>query len=156
MSKKDFLDTIVLTCLILSLAACSNSRGDDVRAGFAGTWDLRYNLSVDECGLVAGNILGFVDQHYIEEHDGVLRFSTVSGIIEDVEATLREDGSLLAEDLLAGDLFDDGSFCEFRSAISYHDNDGLRANSILAQTLWCDDGFSCESLGIGEAVRQES
>jgi hypothetical protein len=139
--------------LSLTLSSCSNSRGT-IETSYTGTWDVRYNLSIDDCGLVGGSIPGFIDVHFIEETAEGLQFSTTSGIIVEAIAQIRADGSLLVEDNLAGDLFGDGSFCEFRTAISYQDLAAESASSLLAQTLLCNDGFSCESLGVGQATRQ--
>ena len=121
---------------------------------YTGVWDVRYNLVLDECQVVLPNVPGFVDQHSMEELDGMIAFDSVSGFVSEVTTSRQVDDSFVASQSIAGDLFGDGSFCEITSSFEYSDPDDDTASSLFSQTITCDDGFSCRSEGIGQAGRQ--
>ncbi len=135
-------------------AAC-NGRGSGtvvINQDYSGTWELIFNLSSDECGVLAEDSFSFSDQHIITQDTGAFLVDAESGQFTSSAAQVRDDGSLLIEENLEGDLFGDGIFCSYTNAVSYLDRRGDTADTLFLQRLNCADGFLCESRGIGQAT----
>ena len=144
------------TPLVLALAAlslgCSDSSDDQLPA--SGVWDVRFNLTTDECGLVAGDIPGFVDQHQIAEAGDMLSLSAVSGIFADSPGQRSSNTSFTIEDEIEGDLFGTGVPCLLTASVTYNLKDQNSADTLFVQEINCTDGLSCRSNGPGSAKRQ--
>jgi hypothetical protein len=145
--------SIIAAFIALSLAACGS--GDERQnSSFTGTWDVRYNLQVNECGIVAGGVPGFVDQHSILSDGLAVQVDAVSGFLNAALGEVREDGSFACEQTIEGDIFGDGIACTQTTRISYEPISNESASSLFFLSLSCADGFQCVSSGIGEATRQ--
>ena len=140
--------------LVVLLLGCNGSSSKN--RFFTGVWDIRYNMSIDECQIVLPGVPGFVDQHSIIEDDGLIELSTQSNLVESDTTSLGEDGSFTVRQQVEGDLFGDGSFCMLENSIHYSNLDHNTASSLFVQEVNCGDGFGCRSEGVGQAQRQEN
>ena len=152
MKTKLLVTALVLSSLLVS-GCNSNSKSSSI-TDYSGTWDLRYNFATDDCGLVTDGIIGFVEQDVIAQSGATASFESLSGILTTEAATIEADGSLLAEEALAGDLFGDGSFCTQTASIRYQNGVDNSAESVFSFSIVCNDGFACSSDALGSAERQ--
>lgn len=144
----------LLFVLLITIIGCGGSSSSSHLPNFEGRWDVRYNFIQDECQLALSGIQGIVDQHVIEPSANGLTFTSLSGLLTEQPAAIREDTSLAAEELLEGDVFDIGLWCELRTQISYTEIEPGSAETLLVQTIACEDGFACRTEALGHAARQ--
>ncbi len=136
-----------------SIVAC-NSNNNTTNTSYLGIWDVRYNLSTDDCQLVTPGITGFVSEHDISElDDGTMILTSNDTFITEATAT-QSDGILTAIEDLSGDLFGDGSFCTQTSSVGYSQLNDNDATTLFEFRLECNDGFLCVSQALGQATRR--
>ena len=156
-------------CLALILGAMALIGGCNSSSSFlvnySGIWDVRYNISQDECGVVTSGLPGFVDQHIIDQANPVTRalesasFDAQSGLLTDTAAEIDENDDLFAEEVTVGDIFGDGSTCTL-TARTNSENCGRdasgndRVDALFTFEIGCNDGFACRTEAVGAAVRQ--
>ena len=150
--------TTCLLCAVCTLSACGSGGSDQdeldaLAAEYGGTWDVRYNLTVDECGVVDG-VVGIADLHTITQDGNSLTLQTPNGPEEPFTGAVREDNSFLVEQLLEGDIFNVGLFCTLRQQISYQATSASTASSLYERTITCADGYLCNTHGVGESKRR--
>lgn len=150
------IKAIFSSLVLLLLVSCNSSNNKDLASDFSGVWDVRYNFSVQECQITLDGVPGFVDQHIIEQDSEKLSFSSVSGLIspENSITQVSEDQSLVVEELLTGDIYGIGVYCEHMTMISYAAPSDEKSESLFMRTVWCEDDWSCETRGAGVAERQ--
>lgn len=141
-------------CLLLGCSDDGTTRVIVVVGDYRGIWDVRYNLTVDDCFLVESGILGFVDVHEIEQQGASVTLVASSDSGVPLTGTVREDKSLATEQLLEGDIFGIGLPCQLYQAISYEPTETGTTTSLFIREIACDDGFFCETRGLGESKRR--
>lgn len=142
---------ILLAVMVLIFFCSCHGSGSSPRKSFTGTWDVRYNIIVDDCGLLSSSIPGFTDQHYIEQEGDLVDFNSLTELVVTEDGTIREDGSLIA---VRNVLQPNG--CEYAAIVEYEDLIGDTATTLFSLQLACPGDFFCESNGIGQAVRQKA
>lgn len=138
--------------LALSLAI-SGCGGGDSTASYDGTWDVRYNLSTDECLLVTGGITGFLDQITISQSGQDISVESRSQIFSG-STTLAADDSFTVHTPVTGDVFQNGSSCTGETVLSFSNRRGDIADTLFSQSIRCSDGMKCVSRGLGTGERQ--
>ena len=139
----------------LMLAGCSD--GSSFRfTTYSGVWDVVYNVTGDSCGVIDEDTSGFNDVHTINQLERDVALSAESELILNGEGTVNSDDAFVAEEIVRGDIFNAGLFCEYIATTSYTDPDEDSADSLFLLTIECNDGFSCETRAIGEATRRRN
>jgi len=144
----------MLAGTVIALSACGGDGDSDGTASFSGIWDVRYNLTVDECGVVTPGVIGFVDQHVIEERAEGVAFSSVDQLISVENGVIREDGSLFVEAVTSADLIGDGSLCDITTTVVYRNLVEDDAESLFTLRIECSGIAVCASEAIGGTKRQ--
>jgi hypothetical protein len=142
--------------LCLGLSACSggDDSADALLSEFSGTWNVRYNLSRDECGLVTSGITGFVDSHFIQQNASQIELDpSGTSIGGSQKGTLVDSQSFDTTVSGQGDFFGDGGFCAVEQKISYEATGSDTATTLFSRHIECADGFVCDSLATGRADR---
>ena len=142
---------VILGILCLVSDSCN---GGGVDPFYGGVWDVSYNLTLDECGLVGEDTLGFEDVHRINYGDSTITLVAESGILNNGVGTIRFDDSLLATEEINGDILGNGVTCVLRSYVTYFDLREDRASSLSVFRIDCPDDFHCSSEATGTAVRR--
>lgn len=144
--------------LLCNLAACGGSSSDNEDTSFTGVWDVTYNIvrtaGVNSCDwYTSSDVSGFLDIQEINESDVGYDLYSSNGMI-DGSAALDPDGVLQVENVTAGDLFGDSTYCVWTSSITYQPVHNNRAENYFHQVITCSDGYKCEERAVGNAVRR--
>jgi hypothetical protein len=155
-SSPAVLRLALLSAFALSSGGCGGGGSDSTFDGnYAGDWDVRYNLSQDDCGIVESGVIGFVDRHSIIQNGKAITLDIASGFGPPLTGEVQSDNTFTAEQLLKGtDFFAGGVFCTIHQAISYQPEDLNKASTLFLREVSCADGFTCVSKGVGESVRR--
>ncbi len=152
------LNALIPVCLILALSVFGcGSDGDDrpeTDDNYDGTWDVRYNLTVDDCQLVTPGIIGLIDQNVILESESGVQFVSVDQLINVDNGEIREDGSLFVNQATPADIFGDGTPCNIDTTITYSNRFEDQAETLLSLKIICVGQVICTSEALGTATRQ--
>jgi len=149
-----------IIALALVLSSCS-SGGDsssdintkELKPQFAGTWNLTYNVVIDECELTTEGTATFEDTQVVTQDGDDITVTSEVLPVGLYTGAVRGDDSYLAESILEGDLFGIGLFCELIEKIAYNKLESDSAESVYSVQIICDDGSRCDSAIRGAAKR---
>lgn len=149
---------LIGSVLIIALISSGCGGGDDDLAqtddNYSGTWDVRYNLTVDECQLVTPGIIGLIDQHIIEEGENGVTFVSADQLVNVDNGEIREDGSLYVNQPVPSDIFGDGTPCVIDTTITYSNRTDATADTLISVKISCVGELLCTSEALGTAERQ--
>ena len=147
---------LLFAFVLAAMTGCGDGDNDfdALLAQYSGIWDVRYNFSEDSCAIVEPGVIGFVDRHVIDQVGSSISLESSSGFGLSFSGQVREDNSFVVEQILSGDIFGDGIACDVFQAISYEPTGPDTASSLFVRRLSCEDGYICESRGVGESRRR--
>lgn len=145
---------IILITLVVS--GCGNSSsGPDAQAGeFSGTWNVKYNLTFDSCGLYPQDVTGFDDVFLVAQDTSDLVLQTGAGQGNELAGALQDDLSAQFSATGQSQPFGDGTNCAVNLQISYQGTDNDKVNTVFFEQFNCSNGSSCEFRAIGTGVRE--
>jgi hypothetical protein len=159
----NYAQALVAMC-VLVLCGCGKADYATERTpknSFNGTWQVRYEVLVDECKLLSKNDTVFQDTQQILQTEQSI--SLVSGNLSQNEylGELRNKGYFETSTHQTGDLFRDGVNCTAEEALAYSlpeadlkiESTFVEAASLYDLRLKCDDGFYCVSALRGTAIK---
>lgn len=146
--------SFLLALTVLIVAGCgSGSDSPDALAGdYDGLWDARYNLTVDECGVVEPGGVGFIGRHIITQEDAITLDSGESFPVT-LSGNLDPDQSFTTTGTFTGNYYGDGIPCTAVQTIAYTPQDADTVTTTFVRQVQCDDGFTCESRAVGTSTR---
>ena len=156
MLKPNYLLLSICAAATLILSSCDGSNGGpNAFAGeYAGVWDVRYNLSLDDCGIVEAGVFGFVDQHVIDQSGTAVTLDASSTFGVPLNGDVDAEQNFVADQNFSGDVFGDGTDCAVYQAISYDPVKDDEAESLYVRRISCNDGYVCESRALGQSTRR--
>jgi hypothetical protein len=156
--NSDISWNICITALLvplLVLACRGNSSEEQIEPGpFHGSWNLSYDVLIDECGLVPEGSNAFLDTQEVTQTEDLIVVTSSTLSPDEYIGEVRPDSSFETKISNSGDLFGDGINCSLEESLAYTDATTTECSSLYDLRLRCDDGFYCVTALRGTGIRQ--
>jgi len=153
-----FLNIFKYFILSVTIIGCGGHSKEQDKS-YNGIWDVTYNVihsdDINSCNyLVSSNIGTFIDEQiFNEREDGNYDLSSASLPIEGI-ISYNNDNNLQLEIINQGDIFGDGTYCVDTISISHSNINNEQTESLVQETVTCNDGFECSDRLFGTATRR--
>ncbi|RIL10406.1 MAG: hypothetical protein DCC75_04410 [Proteobacteria bacterium] len=142
----------LLSCAVFF--GCGDGSGSVVIiSNFGGTWAVHYNLTADECFLLPEDVFEFDEDQEVAQDGFSIVLKSGTAFLQDYTGQIEEENKFVAEQDLPGLVFDGGLVCDIYQAISYEGTGENSVSSLFVTRINCNDGYICETRGIGAGER---
>lgn len=157
MKVRVLLSVIVALTVFTSCNGSSSNNKVEIAVSPEGVWSVRFTELVDECDVLAPDEegFGFDSEETITQDGETFTISADELVFGSIDGGLRSSDSLIAEELVTGDIFGVGVNCSLSERLAYNDLTSESANIVYEVVIDCDDGTRCDSLFRAQAVRSE-